>query len=128
MKMHAASLTLVTLACLLLTVPAVAGPIQFQSNPASGNEFAAGSSEIQYPGADFLSTLRSSAPSGSESSAPSTGSPLVNNSLGSDHLIGPGGPPDPPIPIPVSEPSGILVILGSGLFGVLGIWRRNSNA
>ncbi len=81
MKMHVVSLPLVTLSCLLLVVPAMAGPIQFQSNPSSGTDFMAGSNmDLGYRGTDFLSTLRSSAPSGLETSGSSTDSRLLNNS------------------------------------------------
>ena len=128
MILRAASLPLVTLTCLLLAVPAMAGPVQLQPSTPSGTDIAGAIITLPYPGTDFLSTLHSSAPSGRELSGSLPGSPLPDNSVSPDKVIWIGGPPDPPVPIPVSEPSGILVMVGASLFGVLGIWRRNSNA
>jgi len=129
MKTYAALLPLVTLSCLLLVAPAMAGPIQLQSNAPSGTDSASGViTTLGYPGPDFLSILHSSAPSGFGLSA-SMDYPSLNNSLGSDKMIGAGGgPPDPPTPAPISEPSGIMVMFGSGVFGVLGVWRRRLRA
>ena len=114
MKMHAVLLPLVTSLCLLLVVvPAMAGPIPF--NPPSGTGSTIDSpGGFGFPGPDFFSSLHSEAPSGLDLSAPG----------GSYHMIGSGGPPDPPTPAPASEPSGIMVMVGSAL-GVMGLWRRN---
>ncbi len=119
MKLHAVLLLLVTSLCLVLAVvPAVASPIPF--NPSSGAGFTINSFEIGFPGPDSLSTLRSEAPSGLNLSAPA--------GAGSYHLTGSGGGPlDPPTPVPTSEPSGIMVMFGSTLFGVAGLWRRRLN-
>lgn len=112
MKMHAVLLPLVTLCLLLAVVPAMAGTIPF--TPPSGAGPTTDSFQLGFPGADFLSTLRSEAPGGLSPSGP-----------GSYKLIGAGGgPPDPPTPLPTPEPLGIMVMFGSTLFGVAGLWRR----
>jgi len=114
MKTRTVVLLLATLSCLLLVVaPAMAGPILF--NPPSGDSSTTDlSGEFGIPAPDYLSTLHTAAPDGLDPSSPA----------GPYKIIG-GGPNDPPIPVPTSEPSGITVILGSALFGVLGLWRRN---
>jgi len=112
MNSHTVVLPLVTLSCLLLVVaPAMAGPIAF--NPPSGDTSTTDLSMFGAPAPDYLSTLHSAAPDGSDQ---------LSGSPGELKIIG-IGPNDPPIPI--QEPNGIIVLAGSVLFGVLGLWRRS---
>ena len=125
MKMHAVLLPLVTLLCLLLAMPAMAGPIPF-SAPSGDISMTDSVGGFGFPGPDVLSMLSSENPTGPGLSAGSIGSPLTLPSPGSYRLVGfGGGPPDPPTPAPASEPSGIVMVLSSGLLGVLGLCRRN---
>jgi len=122
MKMNAVLLPLLTLLCLLVAVvPAMAGPMLFSGS--SGDLSMTGSvGEFGFPGPNFLSTLSSEAPTGLGLSD----SPILSPSPGSYKTIGlGGGPPDPPTPAPISEPSGIAMVLSSGLLGILGLCRRD---
>ena len=119
MKMRFAVLSLVALLCFV--APVMAGPIQM------GTPWDAGSttgSDLGLLGQNVLSSLHS-APLGNSSLSGSFGDPLITTGGGSDHIVYQGGPP---IPAPVPEPSGVMVMLGSGLFGVAALVRRKLRA
>jgi len=110
MKTDVLKLPLAVLSCLLLVAPAMAGSIPF-SPPPPGSSVTESIGAISLPGPDIVSTLQ-----GAPLGAPDFAAPA----LGSDGFIGPV-PPNAIRRIP--EPSGIMVMFGSGLL-VLGLWRR----
>lgn len=116
MKMRVAFLSLVALLCLVAQV--MAGPIPIGA-PPSGSDATASGKDGPRPAS--VSSSHSSAPGNFGSLA----APLSMGSVGSDHLtIG----PLPPTPAPVPEPSGLMVMLGSGLFGAAAWLRRGLKA
>ena len=119
MKIHVALLSLVTLLCLV--APAMAGPIQISTPSIAG--YMTGS-DGGFLGPEFFSSLNSSAP-GNLDLSKSLGDLLLTTGAGSDHIVYQGGPP---VPAPIPEPSGLMVMFGSGLFGVVALVRRKLKA
>lgn len=120
MKMHVVLLFLVTSVCLV--GPAMAGPIPL-GTPSGAGYISDSSGQLGFPGPDFWSTLHSSAPSNLGLSGSRGDALLATGSAGSDRLTG-GGPLGPPTPAPIPEPNGVIVMLGSGMLGVVGLVRR----
>ena len=116
MKVRVAFLSLVTVLCLV--GPMVAGPIPIGA--ASSTDATTGWKGG--PGPDFVSSLHSSAPG----NLGSYGDPL--SSLGSGGIDRIVTGPMPPTPAPVPEPSGLMVMMGSGLFGAGALLRRKLKA
>ena len=116
MKMRIAFLSLVTVLCLVAPMMAGPMPIGAPSSTDATTGWKGGA------GPAFVSSLHSSPPA----NLGSLGDPLATmESVGSDHLsIG----PLPPTPAPVPEPSGLMVMMGSGLFGAGALLRRRLKA
>jgi len=100
----------------------MAGPIQI-STPSNAGYMPG--SDSGFLGPEFISSLHSSAPVNVDRSG-SLGDPLLTIGSGSDHPVFQGGPPVPAPPLP--EPSGLMVMFGSGLFGIVGLVRRKLKA
>ena len=117
MKTQVALLLLAMLLC--MAAPLMAGPIQIGDPSAPG--YMTGSNN-GYPAPDVFS-LHSAGPG--RIGLLGSGDPLLSGGLGSEHLIqGGGGPLGPPVLKPVPEPSGLMVMLGAGLFGMAGLAGR----
>lgn len=105
---------LVALSCLLPATPAMAGPILF-SLPSDNTLMSDFVRAFGLPGPDLVWTLHS-----------------TSGRLDLLPPIGPKGPdwatapPNVLLPSPVPEPSGVTVMFGAALFGVLELWRRRT--
>ncbi len=117
MNVRVTLLSCVTVLCLVATV--MAGPIQI--NTPSGTGDITGSRVQQGP--DFRSSMHSP----TRGNVDLSGSALLTT--GVDRVVELGGHPDPgPNAVPVPEPSGLMVMFGSGLFGVVAWMRRKLTA